>query len=159
MYTYVYTIYFLGLPSIGFVVSLELFEESVETSVVAVVCLVVVMLSMSRLVESISDKWVVSTLICKHDIIRLLLFTCIYASLQLYSLKALTTWTVFILTIFYFSRFADACTSILFLQSLETCFIPCTSSTIDGAVPSGPFTPFTIDRWRIRFLRRLFFFG
>ena len=88
-----------------------------------------------------------------------LYYSQIYACLQFHRSKALTTWAFFILTLFHFSRFADACTSILFLQSLETCFIPCTSSTIDGAVPSGPFTPFTIDRWRIRFLRRLFFFG
>ena len=83
----------------------------------------------------------------------------IYACLQFHSSKALTTWAFFIRTLFYFSRFADACTSILFFQSLETCFIPCTSSTFDGAVPSGPLTPLTIDRWSKGFNKRRFLFG
>ena len=59
----------------GLVVVGELFEKSVEFSVGGVVGLVLVLLSMSGLVESISDKRVVSTLTCKHYVIRLLLFT------------------------------------------------------------------------------------
>ena len=58
----------------GLVVVGELFEKSVEFSVGGVVGLVLVLLSMSGLVESISDKRVVSTLICKYYVIRLVLF-------------------------------------------------------------------------------------
>ena len=67
----------------GLVVVGELFEKSVEFSVGGVVGLVVNLLSMSGLVESISDKWVVSTLICKHGVIRLLqlMYICISPTL------------------------------------------------------------------------------
>ena len=47
----------------------ELFEKSVDTSVTGVVILVVFMLSMSELVESISDELVVSAVICKYYLI------------------------------------------------------------------------------------------
>ena len=74
------TVHFLGLPSMGLVVVGELFEKSVEFSVGGVVGLVLVLLSMSGLVESISDKRVVSTLICKYYVIRLVLFPIMHVS-------------------------------------------------------------------------------
>ena len=58
----------------GLVVVGELFEKPVECSVGIVVGLFLVMLSMVELVESIADNWVVSTLICKYYVIRLVLF-------------------------------------------------------------------------------------
>ena len=61
----------------GFDVTGELFEESVESTVIGVVDLVVVMLSMSGLAESVSDEPVVSTLVFKYYLIKSVLLTLI----------------------------------------------------------------------------------
>ena len=68
----------------GFDVTGELFEESVESTVIGVVDLVVVMLSMSGLAESVSDEPVVSTLVCKYYLIKSVLLTIRGAFLSIY---------------------------------------------------------------------------
>ena len=57
----------------GFVFAGELFEESVETTVVCVADLVAVMLSMLLFVESFPDERVVSTSMCKYYLIKFVL--------------------------------------------------------------------------------------